>query len=59
MATKTKITSFRRALRANKAGKARKKANESKGTTPSFPLHTPEVDAAAPAAQVSPKNRGE
>ncbi len=55
MATLTKITKFRRKLRRAKAGADRKKLNEKVGSTPAFPLHTPEVDAAAPAAQVSPK----
>ena len=55
MATLTKITKFRRKLRRAKMGKDRKTANELHGTTPAFPIHTPEVDANAPAAQVSPK----
>ena len=55
MATLTKITKFRRKLRRAKAGKDRKAAVERNGSTPAFPIHTPEVDAAAPAAQVSPK----
>jgi len=57
MATLTKITRFRRKIRRANAGKARK-AKLAKGTTPAFPIHTPEVDANAPAAQVSPKNNG-
>lgn len=55
MATLTKITKFRRLLRSKKAGRARKAALRIHGTTPKFPIHTPEVDANAPAAQVSPK----
>jgi len=55
MATLTKITKFRRKIRRAKAGRDRKAALASKGTTPAFPLHTPEIDAAAPADQVSPK----
>ncbi len=55
MATLTKITRFRRKLRRAKAGKERKARNRNQGTTPPFPIHTPEVDAAAPKAQVSPK----
>lgn len=55
MATVTKITELRRKLRAKKAGKPRKTAANRKGTTPAFPIHTPEVDAAAPKAQVSPE----
>ena len=39
----------------SKAGKGRKTANRVNGTTPVFPIHTPEVDAQAPAAQVAPK----
>ena len=59
MATVTKITEYRRSQRHKRAGKARKAALNAKGTTPVFPIHTPEVDAAAPPAQVSPKNRAE
>ncbi|MCB9682952.1 MAG: hypothetical protein H6733_15915 [Alphaproteobacteria bacterium] len=55
MATKTKITEFRRSLRQKNAGRARKNALNNKGTTPAFPIHTPEIDAQAPAAQVAPK----
>ena len=55
MATLTKITKFRRKLRKAKAGKDRKTAARRDGSTPAFPIHTPEVDANAPAAQVSPK----
>jgi hypothetical protein len=55
MATLTKITKFRRKLRRAKAGKDRKAQLASKGSTPAFPLHTPDIDAAAPPAQVSPK----
>lgn len=57
MATLTSITRFRRKIRRANMGKTRK-AQLRKGTTPAFPVHTPEVDAAAPAAQVSPKNNG-
>ncbi len=52
MATLTKITKFRRNLRRKKAGRARKAAIRVNGTTPSFPIHTPEADANAPAAQL-------
>ena len=55
MATLTKITKFRRKLRRAKMGTARKASNRINGTTAAFPIHTPEVDANAPAAQVSPK----
>ncbi len=54
MASKTNITWTRREQRRKNAGKDRKAANRNKGTTPPFPIHTPEIDAAAPAAQVSP-----
>lgn len=55
MASNTKQTRFRRKLRAKKAGRDRKTAINKIGTTPVFPIHTPEVDAAAPPAQVAPK----
>jgi hypothetical protein len=55
MASKTATTWARREIRRKNAGRARRAALRNKGTTPIFPIHTPEVDAAAPAAQVSPK----
>ena len=59
MATLTKITKFRRHLRRKKMGRDRKALVRTEGTTPVFPIHTPEVDAQAPAAQVSPKGKTE
>jgi len=56
MASFTKITRFRRKLRAKKAGRTAAARRRIDGTTPAFPIHTPEVDAAAPAAQVSNKS---
>lgn len=53
MASNTKVTRFRRKLRKSRMGRTRKAAIRRNGTTPSFPVHTPEVDANAPAAQVS------
>ena len=58
MATLTKITKTRRRLRRAKMGRDRKRLNNLKGTTPVFPIHTPEIDAAAPASQVSPASEG-
>ena len=55
MASNTKQTKFRRKLRRAKMGVDRKRKLEANGTTPSFPVHTAEADANAPAAQVSPK----
>jgi hypothetical protein len=55
MASNTQTTMFKRLLRAKRAGRKRKAALRNQGTTPAFPVHTPEVDANAPAAQVSPK----
>lgn len=54
MASNTQETMYKRKLRAKNAGAKRKIALENKGTTPVFPIHTPEADANAPA-QVSPK----
>jgi len=54
MASKTNVTWKRREQRRKNAGKDRKASNRNHGTTPPFPIHTPEIDAAAPAAQVSP-----
>lgn len=55
MASKTAVTEYKRARRHKNMGAARKAKARNHGTTPAFPIHTPEVDANAPAAQVSPK----
>lgn len=57
MATLTKITEFRRKLRAKRAGRARKAHVRIHGTTPPFQIHTPEADANAPEAQLSKKEQ--
>jgi len=49
MASNTQTTRFRRKLRNKKAGRKRKNALQNHGTTPVFPIHTPEADANAPA----------
>jgi hypothetical protein len=54
MASNTKVTEYRRKLRHAKAGRDTKNKRAIHGTTPAFPIHTPEADANAPA-QVSPK----
>jgi len=54
MASNTKQTKYRRKLRQAKAGRKAKNLREKYGTTPAFPIHTPEADANAPA-QVSPE----
>jgi hypothetical protein len=56
MASNTKVTAYRRKLRNAKAGRKAKNRRASHGTTPVFPIHTPEADANAPA-QVSPSAR--
>jgi hypothetical protein len=48
MASKTAQTEYRRKLRKMNAGKAARRLRENQGTTPVFPVHTPEADAAAP-----------
>ncbi len=48
MASNTKQTKYRRKLRKEKAGRERKRAVRINGTTPVFPIHTPEADANAP-----------
>lgn len=57
MASNTKETWAKRERRTRNMGRVRKAALRNKGSTPIFPIHTAEIDAAAPAAQVSPKNR--
>ena len=54
MASNTTETRFKRKQRRKKMGKDRKTRLQNQGTTPSFPIHTPEADANAPD-QVSPK----
>jgi hypothetical protein len=49
MASKTAQSTYRRHLRVKNAGNKAKRARENKGTTPRFPIHTPEADALAPA----------
>lgn len=49
MASKTAQTTYRRHLRNKNAGAQSKRTRNNKGTTPAFPVHTPEADAAAPA----------
>lgn len=49
MASNTQETRFRRKLRAKKAGRKAKAERRNKGTTPTFPVHTAEADANAPA----------
>jgi hypothetical protein len=58
MASKTAVTEYRREIRRKNAGRKRKAQLRNKGTTPAFPVHTPEVDAAAPAAQVNKTSKG-
>jgi hypothetical protein len=57
MPSNTKFTRFRRKLRRKNMGKERKAALRANGTTPTFPIHTAEVDANAPVDQVSPASR--
>ncbi len=49
MASNTTQTRFRRNLRKKNAGRKRKNHLAKYGTTPVFPVHTPEADANAPA----------
>ena len=45
MASKTAETWRKRERRHKNMGRARKAALRNKGSTPAFPLHTPEIDA--------------
>ncbi len=57
MPSTSQQTSHRRKLRRSKAGRARKRAQALHGTTPAFPVHTPEADANAPnQARPTPKS---
>ena len=57
MASNTKMTRFRRARRNVRMGQDRKKALQKFGTTPAFPIHTPESHKNAPVDQL-PKSDG-
>ena len=57
MASNTKQTRFRRNLRSKKAGRDRKRQLVANGTTPVFPIHTPEADANAPAEAKPAKSK--
>lgn len=57
MASNTTETRFRRKLRRKKMGKIRKAKLRNHGTTPVFPVHTPEADANAPKEQLSSKEQ--
>lgn len=59
MASYTKVTRFRRKLRRKKMGAQRKADLRNHGSTPAFPIHTPEADANAPVEQISPKHRAD
>jgi hypothetical protein len=54
MASKTAQTEFRRMLRRKNAGKQARRTRDNVGSTPAFPVHTPEADANA-AAKTSAK----
>jgi hypothetical protein len=47
----TKVTQYRRKLRNMNAGRKAKNYRANHGTTPVFPIHTPEADANAEAKQ--------
>lgn len=48
MASKTRVTEFRRKIRRANAGRKAKNLRANRGSTPAFPIHTPEADANAP-----------
>ncbi len=58
MASNTKQTEFRRSRRRISAGKDRKRLEQSKGTTPSFPIHTEAAHANAPKEQLPADKQG-
>ncbi|MBK7755431.1 MAG: hypothetical protein IPO67_05915 [Deltaproteobacteria bacterium] len=51
MPSNTKVTQYRRKLRNMNAGRKAKNYRANHGTTPVFPIHTPEADANAEAKQ--------
>ncbi len=44
MASKTANTTLRRELRKKNAGRKARNQRENKGSTPAFPVHTPEAE---------------
>jgi hypothetical protein len=48
MASDAKVTQARREIRLKNAGRKDKRRRVNQGTTPKFPIHTPEADANAP-----------
>ncbi len=56
MASATKQTKFIRKRKARRMGSKRRTHARVHGTTPAFPVHTPEADANAPAPQVCGKS---
>lgn len=55
MASNTAVTEYRRKLRKANAGKAARRLRENRGSTPVFPVHTPDADRNA-AAKVEAKS---
>lgn len=49
MSSPTQKTEYRRSIRKDRMGRDRKRAARNHGTTPAFPIHTPEADANCPA----------
>ncbi len=49
MASNAQVTKKRRATRLKNAGRKAKHQRENQGSTPAFPIHTPEADANAEA----------
>jgi hypothetical protein len=48
MASNTKETKFKRKLRLKNQARKAKNQRDRRGTTPVFPIHTPEADRNAP-----------
>jgi len=48
MASRTNQTENRRRIRRKNQGRDAKRIRRNKGSTPAFPVHTPEADANAP-----------
>lgn len=55
MPSATAQTEYRRKLRRKNAGRKARNTRENKGTTPVFPVHTPEADANAAAIMEAKK----
>ena len=59
MASRTNQTMNRRRIRKKNQGREGKRIRRNKGSTPAFPVHTPEADENAPKQAKRPRKDSE